>query len=50
MRNASAANAPAASYPNIYLLAVAERNRQDTRDAVMQACMSRAGYVWVRVN
>jgi hypothetical protein len=43
---AAATNAPGAVYPNIYLLAAAERNRNQTLDAVMQGCMSKAGYVW----
>lgn len=43
---AAAANAPAAALPNVYLLAAAEGNRNQTRDAVMGGCMSKSGYVW----
>src|SRR5262245_4777544 len=46
----SASHVPAAAYPDIYVVAAAERNRAETRLAVMLACMSRAGYVWVRVT
>lgn len=42
----AAANAPAAAIPSIYAVAIAQRNQQDTRDAVMLACMSRAGYIY----
>lgn len=40
------ANAPQPAYPSIYLLAAAQGQRNQTIDAVMQACMSKAGYVW----
>jgi hypothetical protein len=43
---AAATNAPAAAMPNIYLLAAAEGNRDQTREAVMQGCMSKSGYVF----
>jgi hypothetical protein len=46
----AAARAPAAAYPDLYVVAAAERNRADTRVAVMMACMSRAGYLFVRAN
>ena len=46
---ASAANAPAAAVPNIYLVATAEGNRNQTRDAVMQGCMSKSGYIYAPV-
>lgn len=42
----AAANTPGAAYPNIYLVASAKKNQDDTRAAVMLACMSRAGYIY----
>jgi hypothetical protein len=41
-------NGPVA--PDIFVAAAAERNRAETRGAMMMACMSRAGYVLVRVT
>ena|SRR5215467_3251273 len=46
----SASHVPAATYPDRYVVAAAERNRVETRIAVTTACMSRAGYVFVRVT
>src|SRR5262245_41479818 len=45
----SASHIPPATDPGLYVVAAAERNRADTRAAVTMACMSRAGYVVVRV-
>jgi hypothetical protein len=46
----SASNAPAATSGDLFLVAAAERNRAETRGAIVQACMSRAGYVLVRAT
>lgn len=46
---ATAANSPQAVYPNIYLLAAAQNQRNQTMDDVMQGCMSQHGYVLVQV-
>jgi hypothetical protein len=46
----SASHVPGAAYPDLFVVAAAERNRAETRVAVAFACMSRAGYVWVRVT
>jgi hypothetical protein len=41
---------PEAATPDLFTVAAAERNRADTRGAIWMACMSRAGYVVVRVT
>jgi hypothetical protein len=41
----TAANSPAPVIPHVYALAAAKRQRDETLDAVMQACMSKRGYV-----
>jgi hypothetical protein len=46
---AVAANSPQPAVPNIYLLAAAQGQRNQTLDAVMQGCMSKRGYVFVQV-
>jgi hypothetical protein len=46
----SASRVPAATSGELFAVAAAERNRVETRAAIMFACMSRAGYVWVRVT
>jgi hypothetical protein len=46
----SASNAPAAASGDVFLVAAAERNRAETRTAIMLACMSRSGYVLVRAT
>ena len=46
---AAAAGSPQAAAPNLTMVALAERQRRDTMDSVMQACMSQRGYFWVQV-
>jgi hypothetical protein len=46
----AASRVPAAASPDLFVVAAAERNRVETRVALVMACMSRAGYVWVRVT
>jgi hypothetical protein len=47
---AASRDVPAAASPELFAVAAAERNRAETRVAIMMACMSRAGYVLVRVT
>jgi hypothetical protein len=44
----AAANSPAPVIPNMYAIALAQRQRNDTLDAVTQACMAKRGYVFVQ--
>jgi hypothetical protein len=46
----SASRVPAAATGDLFAVSAAERNRVETRAALTIACMSRAGYVWVRVT
>ena len=46
---ASAANTPQAAYPNIYMMAAAQNQRNETLAMVMQGCMSQRGYVLVQM-
>jgi hypothetical protein len=46
----AASRVPAAASGELFAVAAAERNRAETRTALFFACMSRAGYVWVRVT
>ena len=46
----AAANSPAPVIPHVYALAAAKRQRDDTLDAVMEACMSKRGYALVPVT
>jgi hypothetical protein len=43
----AAAASPAPVIPHVYALAIAKQQREETLDAVMQACMSKCGYLWV---
>lgn len=45
---ATAANTPQALYPNLYLMAAAQGQRNQTLDSVMEGCMAQKGYLYVR--
>jgi hypothetical protein len=46
----AAAASPGAAFPSTYAIVSAHNQRQDTLDAVMQGCMSKRGYAWVRAG
>lgn len=45
---ATAANSPQPVYPNLYLMAAAQEQRNQTLDSVMGGCMAQKGYLYVR--
>jgi len=44
----AAAGSPGPAFPSTYAIVAAHNQRQETLDAVMQGCMSKRGYAWVR--